>query len=322
MLPKIKVDSLALFDIPTSRVVAAGMKFETTLAVAMFDSELRPEFIGSGVRTNPGGTSATLSMTAPGGFPAGQHQKEVSFAATVELPAADGDIVDLQLQGKYTVVKPEAVFESKSVQNLYFQCGNTFSLDVPLLGEYYSPKFAASDAEVINNVADKRTVTVVPKGKTCVVALSSLTNGQSIKIDDLTFRVIAPPLPKIRLMVDGKEWDGLNQINGQSEVVLKVIPDDDFRSGLPFDARYTIDQIEILAQKTNGGTLTKVGSVACNGKDAWNGIPISLGNMLKDVSSGSQCYLKIGNVNRINFQNRQIEEKFDAREKVIRFVLK
>lgn len=320
--PTFKVDSLAFFDIPRSRVVAAGMKFETTLAVAMFDSEVRPEFIGSGVRANPGGTSATLSMTAPGGFPVGQHQKEASYGATAKIPTASGDIAELQLQGKYTVVKPEAVFESKSVQNLYFQCGNTFSLDVPLLGEYYSPKFSASEAEVFLNPVDKRIVTVVPKGKTCVVALSSLTNGQSIKIDDLTFRVIAPPVPKIRLMVDGKDWDGLNQINGKSELLLKIIPDDGFRSGLPKDARYTIDQIDILAQKTAGGTLTKVGSANCSGKDAFNGISISLGNMLKDVPTGSHCCLKIGNVNRINFQNKQILEKFDAREKVITFVAK
>ncbi len=319
--PTFKVDSLAFFDIPRSRVVAAGMKFETTLAVAMFDSEVRPEFIGSGVRANPGGTSATLSMTAPGGFPIGQHQKEVNYGATVKLSRADGDIVDMQLQGKYTVVKPEAVFESKSVQNLYFQCGNTFSLDVPLLGEFYSPKFAASDAEVLQSSSDKRTVTVVPKGTTSVVALSSLTNGQSIKIVDLTFRVIAPPLPRIRLMVDGKEYNGMDFVDDKSELIVKVIPDEGFRNGFPLDARYIIDQFDVFVQASIHDAPLKVGTVSGAGKDATIGIPLSLGPMLKDVAAGSNCYLILRSVNRVNFQNRLIMEKLDQREKVIGFVV-
>jgi len=110
-----KIDSLIAVDAPTSRVVAAGMKFETKLFVAMSSSEIKPEFLGSGVTTDKGANSATMTFTAPGGFAKGQTEKEATYHAQIKVPKANGDVAVLKVEGKYTIRKPEVVITSASV---------------------------------------------------------------------------------------------------------------------------------------------------------------------------------------------------------------
>ncbi|HHG84794.1 MAG TPA: hypothetical protein ENJ82_08585, partial [Bacteroidetes bacterium] len=95
---KFKIDSLILVDAPTSRVVAAGMKFETKLFVAATSKDAVPEFSGSGsVRSTDGGYAAMMSMTASGGFGKGQNEKEASYNATAVISDASGGKQSLRL---------------------------------------------------------------------------------------------------------------------------------------------------------------------------------------------------------------------------------
>jgi gliding motility-associated protein GldM len=316
-----KIDSLIAVDAPTSRVVAAGMKFETKLFVAMSSSEIKPEFMGGGVSTDKSGNFGTLTQTAPGGFAKGQTEKEVSYGATIKVPRADGGMEELKVQGKYMVRKPEVVITSASVQNLYSNCGNTINVDCPALGEFYSPKFTATEAQVLTSNTDKRVITIVPTGKTCVLGVSSLTNGQNIKIDDIKYKVIKPPRPEIVLEVLGKEYNGATPIPGKADCKVKLRPDNDFRNALPKDARYVIDNIDLLAQ-TSLGAPTKVASFSGNGKDAVAGISVPLGNSLKSNPPGTKIYFKIGTVYRMNFQNKRVEEQFGDRDLYIGAVTK
>jgi gliding motility-associated protein GldM len=316
-----KIDSLIAVDAPESRVVAAGMKFETKLFVAMSSSEIKPEFLGGGVTTDKSGNFGTLSQTAPGGFAKGQTEKEVSYSATIKVPRADGGIEELKVQGKYMVRKPEVVITSASVQNLYSNCGNTINVDCPALGEFYSPKFTATEAQVLTGGTDKRVVTIVPTGKTCILGVSSLTNGQNIKIDDIKYKVIKPPRPEIVLEVLGKEYNGATPIPGKADCKVKLRPDNDFRNALPKDARYVIDVVDLLAQ-TSLGAPTKVASFSGNGKDAVAGISVPLGNSMKSNPPGTKIYFKIGTVYRMNFQNKKVEEQFGDRDLYIGAVTK
>jgi gliding motility-associated protein GldM len=316
-----KIDSLIAVDAPVSRVVAAGMKFETKLFVAMSSSEIKPEFIGSGVTADPGGNSATMTMTAPGGFAPKQTEKEVSYHAIIKVPRADGGFEELKVENKYTVRKPEVVITSASVQNLYYNCGNTINVDVPALGEFYNPKFSASEAQVLPNASDKRVVTIVPTGKTCVLSVSSLTNGQTIKIDDVKYKVIKPPRPEIVLEVLGKEYNGASPIPSKSDCKVKIRPDSDFRNALPKDARYAIDNIDLLSQRSLGAP-SKVATFSGNGKDAVAGVACPLGSALKGDTPGTKIFFKINHVYRINFQNKKIEEQFGDRELYIGAMIK
>ncbi|MFM2375308.1 MAG: gliding motility protein GldM [Bacteroidota bacterium] len=316
-----KIDSLIAVDAPVSRVVAAGMKFETKLFVAMSSSEIKPQFVGPGVTTDKGGNSATMTFTAPGGFANGQTEKEASYHAVIKVPKADGDMAELKVEGKYTIRKPEVVITSASVQNLYANCGNTINVDCPALGEFYSPKFEATEAQVLPSSTDKRVITIVPTGKTCVLSVSSLTNGQNIKIDDIKYKVIKPPRPEIVLEVLGKEYNGASPIPGKADCKVKIRPDNDFRNALPKDARYVIDNVDLLAARSLGAP-TKVATFSGGGKDASAGISVPLGNSLKQDPPGTKIYFKIGSVYRMNFQNKRIEEPFGDRDLYIGAIIK
>ncbi|MEM0996969.1 MAG: hypothetical protein AAGN35_07815 [Bacteroidota bacterium] len=319
---KFKIDSLILVDAPTSRVVAAGMKFETKLFVAATSKEAIPEFSGTGsVQTTDGGYAAIMSMTAPGGFGKGKNERESSYSAKAVINDAAGGKQELTMSGTYTIRKPEVVITSASVQNLYYKCGNTINVDVPALGEFYNPKFTASQAKVLPSKSDKRKVTIVPSGKKCVLGVSSLTNGQNIKIDDVTYKVIKPPKPSIQLLVNNKEYNGAAAIPKKSRCVVRLKADTDFRAALPKDARYMVSNIALLSQRSLGAP-TRVGSYGGSGKDALKGIPINLGNKLKSDPPGTKIYFKIDKIYRINFQNQKIPEKFGDRDLYIGAVIK
>lgn len=319
---KFKIDSLILVDAPVSQVVAAGMKFETKLFVAATSKEAVPQFHGSGhVQSTDGGYAAIMSITAPGGFAKGKNEKEMSYSARAVVPDASGGEKVLNMNGTFKIRKPEVVITSASVQNLYWNCGNTINVDVPALGEFYDPRFKATSAKVLPSKSDKKKVTIVPTGKTCVLTVSSMTNGQNIKIDDVKYKVIKPPKPSIQLIVNGKEYNGASPISKKSSARVRLKADSDFKAALPKDARYMINRIDLLAQRSLGAP-SKVASASGNGKDALKGVPVAIGNKLKSDAPGTKIYFKIDKVYRINFQNKKVEEKFGERDLYIGAVIK
>lgn len=316
-----KIDSLIAVDAPVSRVVAAGMKFETQLFVAMSSSEIKPEFIGSGIKTNADGNSATMTFTAPGGFAKGQTERKATYRAMIKVPKADGSFAELPVQGEYIVRKPEVVITSASVQNLYQNCGNTINVDVPALGEFYNPVLKASQAKVIPSKSDKRKITIVPTGKTCVLNVASNTNGQMIKIDNVKYKVIKPPKPDILLLINGKEYNGASPVNKKSKAKVRIRPDSDFRSALPRDARYMINKVDLLAQRSLGAP-TKVKSISGGGKDAVAGITVPFARAFGKDVAGTKVYVKLDGIYRVNFQNKKVKERFGDRDLYIGAVIK
>lgn len=317
-----KIDSLILVDAPISRVVAAGMKFETKLYVSATSKEAVPEFSGSGsIQTTDGGYAAIMTINAQGGFAKGANEKKATYSAKAKIPDAYGNTKELTLNGEFTIRKPEVVITSASVQNLYFQCGNTINVDVPALGDLYNPKFSVSKGKALPSSSDKKKVTIVPTGRTCVLGVSSVTNGQTIKIDDVKYNVIKPPKPTIELLVNGKPSNGAQPISKKSRVIVRLKADSDFKAALPRDARYAINKIELKVARSLGAP-TNAGSYSGSGKDATKGIPITLGNKLKSDGPGTKIYFKIDKVYRINFQNKKVAENFGERDLYIGAVIK
>ncbi len=317
-----KIDSLILVDAPVSRIVAAGMKFETKLYVSATSKEAVPEFSGSGsIQTTDGGYAAIMSINAQGGFAKGANEKTASYSAKAVIPDAYGNKKELTLNGEFTVRKPEVVITSASVQNLYYKCGNTINVDVPALGDLYSPKFSVSKGKAIPSSNDKKKVTIVPTGRTCVLGVSSVTNGQTIKIDDVKYNVIKPPKPSIELVVNGKVSNGAQPISKKSRCLIRLKADSDFKAALPRDARYAINKVELKVARSLGAP-TNAGVYSGNGKNAEKGIPVPLGNKLKSDGPGTKIYFKIDKVFRINFQNAKVEENFGERDLFIGAVIK
>lgn len=321
---KFKIDSLILVAAPKSEVVVAGMPFESRLFVSMASDDIHPEFIPSSgsIKVEEGGNIGALKIsTGGGGFSKGSFEKELSYSVKAKVPTAAGGYEELSYKGTFKVRKPEVVITSASVQNLYWKCGNKLNVDVPALGELYNPVFKASQAEVIKDKSDKKTVTIVPSGKKCVLSVSSNTNGNVIKVDDVNYKVIKPPRPHLLLIVNGKEYDGVSPISKKSTVSVVVKPDHDFLAALPKDARYSIDKVELLVQRSLGAP-TKADTKKGSGKDATKGLQFKLGAKLKQDTPGTKIYFKIHKIYRINFTNKKVEEKFSERDLMMGAVIK
>jgi len=317
-----KIDSLIAIDAPTSLIVPAGLEFETKLFVAMSSKDVKPKFSGSGrVTVDPTGNSAVMKVAAIGGFDAKQKEKEQSYSALIEVPKADGTTAKLKVDNKFTVRKPEVVITSASVQNLYRSCGNKINIDVPALGDLYNPVITASSSEVIPDKSDRKVFTIVPSGKESVVSVSSNTNGQTIKIDDINYKVIPPPRPSIQVLVNSKVYDGSTPIPKKSDMTVKIVPDADFLAALPADARYQLSSVKLRVARGLGAPVN-VDEVNGSGKDASKGVSLSLGTALINDPPGTKIYLEIDNIYRVNFKNQKIEESFILAERTLGAVVK
>jgi hypothetical protein len=63
------------------------------------------------------------------------------------------------------------------------------TIEVPGYGDFYNPEIKASNATVNPSAIDKKVVTITPTGDQTTVSISTLTNGQRIKIGDVTYLV-------------------------------------------------------------------------------------------------------------------------------------
>ncbi|MFK7924869.1 MAG: hypothetical protein AB8H47_23115 [Bacteroidia bacterium] len=319
-----KVDKVVAIDAPTSAIVPAGLQYQTNLYVAMSSSAIKPTFSsGSGnVKLAEDGNSATLTISANGNvIPKNSKEGIQKYTASIRVPKATGGFDILPVEGQFTVRKPEIVITSAAIQLLYLQCGNDVNIDVPALGDQYKPIITASSAQVIPSKSVAKKFRIVPTAKTCRLTVNSNTNGQKIKIGDVDYKVIRPPKPTIDMAVNGKATSGATPVPKTSRVAVRLVPDSDFRSNLPEDARYMISSIDVLAQLSLGPP-TKVNSISASGKDATKPIAISLGTQVRQARPGTKVFIRINNIYRINFANKRVEEKFTEVERMLSIVVK
>jgi gliding motility-associated protein GldM len=316
-----KIDSLIAIDAPVSQIVPAGLQFETKLFVSMASSEIKPQFEGGGITTDPSGNFAIMKIGAQGGFAEGVNERKQGYSASIKVPKADGTFALLPVKGEFTVRKPEVVITSKSVQNLYRACGNKINIDVPALGDLYNPSISASGgADAIQDPANKKVFTIVPQGKECIVGVTSNTNGQNLKIDDIKYSVIAPPRPQIQIIVNGKIYDGSTPIPKKSTLTVKIVPDKEFLEKLPADARYEIGTARVLVQR-GLGVPKEVTNTNASGKDARTGISVPLGTSLQNDNAGTKIYVVVDKIYRVNFKSQKVEENFIETERMVGAVI-
>ncbi|MEY3444655.1 MAG: gliding motility protein GldM [Bacteroidota bacterium] len=305
------VDSLIAFEAPTSEYVAAGMKYQTRLAVGVASKSIKPEFVGSGLSMDPGGSTATMTIAANGNvIPEGQSEGIQHYTAMIKVPNAAGEIVEIPVKGQFKVRKPEVVVRSKALQILYKDCGNTVDVDVPALGESYNPDFSKSTGggNILKSSKSKREITIVPTGKDYTLSIYSNTNGQSVKIDNLKYNVLKPSQPRIGLFINGQEVNGMSGVNKKQTVTVKLIPDGEFAKTLPLDARYKAKSVKLMYQEGMIGVPKVIKTYS--GAEIQRGVPVELyQGELKTAYPGSRIYFEVEEVERINFQKKEIKEE-------------
>lgn len=318
-----KVDSIFAFEAPNAQVVTAGMKYETKLLVGVSSSSIRPEFLGSGISMDPSGNTATMTMTANGNVIPDNAQEGIQrYTAMIKVPKADGTFEEMPITGEFKVRKPEVQVRSKELQLLYKDCGNNLIVDVPSLGDLYNPDFSRSTGgKIIKNPSSRKDITVVPSSRQFKLSVYTKTNGQNIKLDNLTYSVVKPPKPRIILQnASGTEYNGMSDLNRKQTVTVKLIPDADFRGALKKDARYVASTVT-LKYKPGLGAARTIKSYS--GKDIQKGIKVNLNQgALRQAPPGTKIFIEVEDVSRVNFQNKKIDEAMPRVTRVIQGVIK
>jgi gliding motility-associated protein GldM len=309
-----KIDSLIPIDAPISAVVAAGLPFETKLYVAMSSREIKPSFEGPGITIDPSGFSAKMKITANRGVvPAGRREGEQAYSATIRVPKADGTTAVLPVRGKFTVVLPTIKVSSGAIQNMYLECGNVIEVDVPELGQYYDPVITSEQAQVAVSPQNKKQVMVVPRGgKSTTIKVATRTGGQVYPVGEVVYTNILPPKPTIRVKYGNRELKAGEAVAKSGTLTLEVVPDGNFKSALPKDARYVLKGIKVKAKIGLGAPVelsslpasrlrndgSNIGFVDVNLRDALSGV----------YKPGMTLFISIDQVNRTNFQDKAIPE--------------
>lgn len=320
-----KADKVVGLVAPEATIVPAGLQFRAKLFAVLSSESITPQFSTStgSISSDPENKSVGVLTVPASGSVIGANKAEgtQSYRATIRVPKATGGFEDLPIEGQFTVRKPEIVVTSAAIQILYANCANDVNIDVPALGDAYNPRIDASGADVITNQQSKIKFRIVPKARTCVVTVSSNTNGQNIKIGDLTYKVVQPPKPSIDIRINGQKSNGA-PVPKTSTIQIALIPDEDFKSSLPQDARYTISTIDVLAQLSLGPPQ-KVNSVNVGGQDATKPINVPLGTEVRQARPGTTVYIKINDIYRVNFRNERLADgRFTEIEKTLSIVVK
>ena len=289
----------------------------------MSSSGLKPTYIGGNnakIEVQADG-SAMMTLRA-GSVPKGKNEVKQKYSATIRVPKATGGFEDLRVEEEFTVRKPEVVINSATVQNLYRECANDVTIDVPALGNFYNPKVSVSSGSVTTSPQNKKLFRVIPTGKKCEVRVSNVMNGATTSIGSVLYNVIAPPRPAIDMAVNGKQTNGSVPVPKNSRIQVRIVPDPEFRAALPSDARYEISKITVKAQLSLGPPET-VNNINLSGRDATKAIQVRLGSRVQQAPANTKIYLEVDKIYRKNFQNKLIEERlFSLADKTLSLVVR
>ncbi len=233
-----------------------------------------------------------IEFTAQGGNYDGQGNSKRTWTGSIRLRLPTGD-TSFTVKQEYTVVKPVIQVRSASVSALYLNCGNELQIDVPALGTIYDPSFSADGAETIKG-AKKGLVTVVPNRAKVDLTVSS--NGA--KIGTESFKVRKVPKPEI-VPYSGNRPINLKQgapALSLRSIDMKAIPEADFASFLPKDARYRVSKYVVTLAR--GKRAVETMNV--------NGPTANISGLIQKANPGGsdRLVIEIKEVQRMNFKNR------------------
>lgn len=320
----IVADSVVAISSPVSRVITAGLPFQTQLSVGLVSSTILPSFSSTSgsLSIGNGGNSAMLQILANGALiPEDKSEATQSYTAVVEVPMADGTKKRLTVQENFTVRRPEIQITSAAIQLLYRKCSNTVNIDVPALGTYYDPVVNATQADIQQSQSSKKKFRIVPEGKSSKVTVKSRTNGQLVEVGHVNYRVVEPPKPSIEARLRGSMYRPGMGLRSGMHVDVKLKPDLEFATALPQDAAYEIGEVEILL-KDGLGPPKVVDRLNYSGRDASkNPIRIRMPSEVNQARSGASVYIRMNQIYRKNFANRKIEDdRITQIEKTLSFV--
>ncbi|MBC6399507.1 MAG: gliding motility protein GldM [Ekhidna sp.] len=293
-LKDITFETIRPVIMPESKYVAAGTNYKADMFIAAsppkqlmnqtimkYNGEVAPVVDGVG--------KVEFRATAGNYDENGNARKQI--LAEITLPQGGGNDTTFTDIIEYFVVKPVLQFQSTSVQALYYNCGNTMTVECQALGTQYNPSFSVTGGDAIKG-SQRGEVTVVPKQSKVILNVANA--GTSIGTKEFGVRSI--PAPEIKIYTsNGKEVNLKNGIDYSTpSLVLRAIPDESFAQFLPNDAKFRVADCEVTL--VSGG----IGRGSARFGDQ-----INLRNM--GGRKGSQIVIEIKKVQRQNFR-KQVED--------------
>ena len=199
---------------------------------------------------------------------------------------------------------------------LYINCLNELSLDA--MEEFSHIEIEASSGSVVQSKQNSKKWTVSPTSlkKYTIKCIAQTDSIQYEWVEN--FKVIEPPMPKIEIMINNRLYSGTTVIPNTSKIVVKIVPDADFKDFMPSDARYGIESIDVLAQLSLGPP-TKVNSI--NGGD--DEVRIRLGPKIRQARPGTNVYIRLNGIYRINHKGEKVlDKRFSEANKILSIIVR
>jgi gliding motility-associated protein GldM len=296
-----KFDRLMPMTSPTSRVVAAGTKYEAQVFMTATSSTQKPviEFGSTPVEVDNNGVGK-ISFTAAGGnYVNGMVKKTWTGKITMKNP--EGKDTTYNITEEYVVAQPVIQIQAKAVQALYKNCGNKLDIQVPALGTSYNPVITADGATVISG-STRGTVTVLPTNASVKLKVSSGGNY----IGDQTYRVKLIPLPTIDCKVNGRAIDPIRGVTAGEARSITVTPiaDKEFKDFLPDDSYYQITEWKLTIARGRSGGAVKT----------FNTQSVNLGSLAQELRPNDRIIIEVTKVRRRNFKGEFEDVKLSAHQ--------
>ena len=292
-----------------SNVVAAGTKFEGDMYIASSSSTAAPIMRLDGKEIAVENGFGKIQFTVA---PAGQYDDRGLAKRVLKgeiVTNVGGEDKVLPVEYEYYVAQPIIKVTSEVVNQLYADCANDLSIDVPALGNSYAPDFSITNGSIIKGSKPGQ-VTVIPgnSGKT-VIGVSSGGN----KIGDVGYDIKPVPAPSIR------PYDSRGPIDlstgypapGPSSLIMEAIPEANFGRTMARDSNFEV----------TGGEVTLLRSEVPRDKVAINGKNVAIRNLLAAAKSGDALIIRVTEVTRTNFRGNKIKTTLTSPE-IIRMGIK
>ena len=302
----LKFDVVTLTTLPEQKVVAAGAKYKTQLFLSAASSAIVPVMTADGDTLEVSNGRGSYEFVAKGGQYDREGLSKQNYVGTISVTLPGGRDTTFVDTVEYFVARPVIQIQSASVQALYLNCGNEIQVNVPALGSEYNPSFSASGGDVQRG-SKAGQITIIPKSNKVSLNVSNAGNF----IGSQSFGVRQIPAPEIKARVRGKDIDLKTGIAANTpSFTLDAVADASFAEFLPKDARFQVQEAEVILARAGRGVATR----------RIRNRNVNL-NQLPGRRKGDNIVIEIKKVARANFRG-EVEQFNNFAPRVITIPLK
>lgn len=238
-----------------------------------------------------------------------EGETEVEYSASITFPQVGGGMATMPVSGTFRVRRPEIVAQAEATSALYRQSRNQIRIEVPGLEE------RELRLSVDGRAVDGRSVSVSPSGESVTVRVDLVDGEEEVFLGTKSFSVIDPPRPELRVTSAGREVrSGDNLPRARAMLSFEVVPDEQFRTRFPQDARYSVARARVhLNQGMSASRELGVFSL--------DGGRLVLTSALRDARPGDRVTVVLEGVSRINHAGQAIAVPFQRGSLTFAFTL-